>query len=48
MEGLMLPLRELAEYDRIKELLEKEKETLSISGCVDSEASFDCRFGRKI
>lgn len=37
MEGLMLPLRELAEYDRIKELLEKEKETLSISGCVDSQ-----------
>lgn len=36
MEGLMLPLQELAEYGKMKELLRK-KEAVSISGCVDSQ-----------
>ena len=37
MEGLMLPLQELAEYDKMKELLVKKEEALSVSGCVDSQ-----------
>ena len=37
MEGLMAPLRELAQYGKIKELLEKKAEALSLAGCVDSQ-----------
>ena len=37
MEGLMSPLRELAEYSRIKELIEVKKDKVSLSGCVDSQ-----------
>ncbi len=37
MEGLMIPLRELAEYDKMKELLKKKAEALSLTGCVDSQ-----------
>ena len=33
----MTPLKELAEYDRMKELLEKRAEALSLTGCVDSQ-----------
>ncbi len=37
MEGLMAPLQELAEYSKMKELLEKKKEVLFLGGCVDSQ-----------
>ena len=37
MEGLMYPLQELAEYEEMTRLLEKQEETLSLSGCVDSQ-----------
>ncbi len=33
----MAPLQELAEYSKMKELLEKKKEVLFLGGCVDSQ-----------
>lgn len=37
MEGLMAPLQELAEYTKMRELLEKKQGILSLTGCVDSQ-----------
>ena len=37
MEGLMSPLRELAEFPQMKELLVDKKEGISLTGCVDSQ-----------
>lgn len=37
MEGIMRPLGEMAEFSRMKEILEKEKKSFSLSGCMDSQ-----------
>ena len=37
MEGLMMPLGELAEFSQIKKMLQTDRETVSVSGCVDSQ-----------
>jgi len=37
VEGLMMPLGELAEFSQIKKMLQTDKETVSVSGCVDSQ-----------
>ena len=37
MEGLMMPLGELAEYSQMKELLVRKKDKISLTGCVDSQ-----------
>lgn len=36
MKTLQIPLYELAEYDEMKNFLAKQKETILVSGCVDS------------
>ena len=37
MEGMMMPLGELAEFSQMKKILLNEKGKLSLSGCVDSQ-----------
>ena len=37
MEGLMMPLGELAEVPHMKELLVRKKDKISLTGCVDSQ-----------
>lgn len=37
MEALLAPLRELAEFDSLKETLEKKKAPVALTGCVDSQ-----------
>ncbi len=37
MQALLGPLKELAEYDRVKELIQKGKEPIALTGCVDSQ-----------
>lgn len=37
MEGLMSPLGELAEFPRMKKILAVEKDSISLTGCVDSQ-----------
>ena len=53
MEGLMMPLGELAEYSQMKELLVRKKDKLSLTGCVDSQkvhmmAGLGDRFKHKV
>ena len=37
MEGMMMPLGELAEFSQMKKILFNEKGKISLSGCVDSQ-----------
>lgn len=37
MEALLAPLRELAEYDQMRDTLKKKKGTVALAGCVDSQ-----------
>ena len=37
MEGMMMPLGELAEFSQMKKILLNEKGKISLSGCVDSQ-----------
>ena len=37
MEGMMMPLGELAEFYQMKKILLEEKGSLYLSGCVDSQ-----------
>lgn len=37
MQALLSPLRELAEYDSLKETLRKGKGPIALTGCVDSQ-----------
>lgn len=37
MQALLAPLRELAEYEQIQELIRKNKGIAALSGCVDSQ-----------
>ncbi len=37
MQALLAPLKELAEYDRVRESVQKGKETIALTGCVDSQ-----------
>ncbi|MCM1058015.1 MAG: transcription-repair coupling factor [Firmicutes bacterium] len=37
MQALLSPLRELAEYDSLKEILRKGKGPVALTGCVDSQ-----------
>lgn len=37
MQALLAPLRELAEYNRVKESIQKGSEPVALTGCVDSQ-----------
>ena len=37
MQALLAPLRELAEYDRVRDALTKGREQVALTGCVDSQ-----------
>ena len=37
MQALLAPVKELAEYDRIREMLQKGKGPAALTGCVDSQ-----------
>ena len=37
MQALLAPLKELAEYDEIKNILYKEKRSVALTGCVESQ-----------
>ncbi|MGN1147665.1 MAG: transcription-repair coupling factor [Lachnospiraceae bacterium] len=37
MQALLAPLRELAEYDEIRELVHKRRTPVALTGCVDSQ-----------
>ena len=46
MQALIAPLKELAEYDEIRKVTRQGKGTVALSGCVDSQTSYDLRTQR--
>ena len=37
MQALLAPLRELAEYEEIRNILYKDKKSIALTGCVESQ-----------